>query len=280
MIAAADPAISLDTGTVDPENPWPGLAAFREEDQPFFQGRKAETETLLRLAMRSRLTVLYGLAGLGKTSLLQAGLFPKLRDQNVLPVYVRLDHSDTAGGLAGQVLDTFRAEQELRPKLQWPPIHTGESLWEYLHRSDADFWNEKFFLQIPLLVIDQLEEIFTLGRNSPQAEKRSAAFLQELGDLIEGRTPESVKARLRASPETAEELAVSRHNYKILLSLREDYLPDLETLRLFVPSIAHHRWRLCRMTGEQAREVTAVGQDLIEPGVEQSIIRFVAGGRE
>jgi WD40 repeat protein len=277
---AADMAVSPDTGMVDLENPWPGLAAFREKDQPFFQGRKTETETLLRLVTRNRLTVLYGLAGQGKTSLLQAGLFPKLRDQNILPIYIRLDHSETADDLARQVLNSFRTEAQLRPKLQWPPIHEGESLWQYLHRSDADFWNEKILLQIPVLVIDQFEEIFTLGRNNPQVEKRSAAFLQELGDIIEGRTPESIKARLRLFPEAAEELSVSRHNYKILLSLREDYLPDLETLRPLVPSIAHHRWRLSRLTGEQAREVTTVGQHLIEPGVEQAIIRFVARAQE
>ena len=37
--------------TVDTENPWPGLLAYREEDQDFFHGRKAESQELLRLVV-------------------------------------------------------------------------------------------------------------------------------------------------------------------------------------------------------------------------------------
>jgi Novel STAND NTPase 1 len=62
------------SSTVSTDNPWPGLLAFREADQGYFQGRKAETEELFRLVMRERLSVLFGLSGLGKSSLLQAGL--------------------------------------------------------------------------------------------------------------------------------------------------------------------------------------------------------------
>src|SRR5262249_37486848 len=83
-------------GRVDADNPSPGLAAFREEDRAFFHGRDSETEGLFRCVLRERLTVLFGLAGLGKTSLLHAGLFPRLRERNVLPVSIRLDHCPTA----------------------------------------------------------------------------------------------------------------------------------------------------------------------------------------
>ena len=47
--------------TVNADNPWPGLLAFRETDQGYFQGRQPETEELFRLVMRERLTVLFGL---------------------------------------------------------------------------------------------------------------------------------------------------------------------------------------------------------------------------
>ena len=67
------------TGSCDPQNPWPGLLQYEEADREFFQGRQAETDELLRLVMRTRLSVLFGLSGLGKSSLLQAGLFPRLR---------------------------------------------------------------------------------------------------------------------------------------------------------------------------------------------------------
>src|SRR5215218_8153691 len=57
-----------EVGSVNAENPWPGLLAFGETDQGFFQGRRTETEDLFRLVMRERLVVLFGLSGLGKSS--------------------------------------------------------------------------------------------------------------------------------------------------------------------------------------------------------------------
>jgi len=90
-LAAA--GLTPDTGMVDAANPWPGLASFREADQAFFHGREAESAELTRLVLRERLTVLFGLSGLGKSSLLAAGVFPRLRQQNVLPVPLRLDFS-------------------------------------------------------------------------------------------------------------------------------------------------------------------------------------------
>jgi MoxR-like ATPase len=80
---------------VDRDNPWPGLAAFEEGDREFFKGRDDEIAALLRLIVREDLTLLWGFSGLGKTSLLRAGLL-RLREADIFPV-VRL-HYDTARG--------------------------------------------------------------------------------------------------------------------------------------------------------------------------------------
>ena len=42
---------------VDPQNPWPGLAAFEEGDHAFFKGRDDEIEALLRTILREDLTL-------------------------------------------------------------------------------------------------------------------------------------------------------------------------------------------------------------------------------
>ena len=64
---------------LDAQNPWPGLTAFTEKQHEFFYGREQESHELFSCVKRERLTVLFGKSGLGKTSLLQAGLFPQLR---------------------------------------------------------------------------------------------------------------------------------------------------------------------------------------------------------
>ena len=79
---------------LDAQNPWPGLAAFAEGDHGFFRGREREADELARLVRRERLTVLFGRSGLGKSSLLGAGLFPRLRQDLHLPVFLRVGYGD------------------------------------------------------------------------------------------------------------------------------------------------------------------------------------------
>ena len=74
---------------LDDENPWPSLDAFTESASPFFKGRNAEIEEMHRRVQRRNLTVLFGVSGLGKTSLLHAGLFPRLRNDRFMPVRIR-----------------------------------------------------------------------------------------------------------------------------------------------------------------------------------------------
>ena len=85
----------------DAENPWPGLRAYDESEQDFFYGRPRESLELLRLVKRDALTVFFGISGIGKSSVLQAGLFPLLRQEGYLPVHIRLDFADPQLDLSG-----------------------------------------------------------------------------------------------------------------------------------------------------------------------------------
>lgn len=63
------------------DNPYPGSRAFTLADQEFFFGRDTDTAVIADLWMTNRLTVVSGAAGCGKTSLLQAGVRPLLREK-------------------------------------------------------------------------------------------------------------------------------------------------------------------------------------------------------
>ena len=82
---SSDPAI-------DDLHPWLGLASFSEETRRYFYGREDEVGELARRVQRKLLTVLFGQSGLGKTSILRAGIVPRLREQGYCPVYVRIDY--------------------------------------------------------------------------------------------------------------------------------------------------------------------------------------------
>jgi hypothetical protein len=85
MNAVAAPPLLSDATAVDARNPWLGLASFTEETQAYFYGREDEVAELARRVQRKLLTVLFGQSGLGKTSILRAGLVPRLRAQGLRP---------------------------------------------------------------------------------------------------------------------------------------------------------------------------------------------------
>src|SRR3569833_2715363 len=91
------------SGQVDEGIPWLGLASFTEESRAYFYGRVVEVAELARRVQRKLLTVLFGQSGLGKTSILRAGLVPRLRGQGYCPVYDRIDYSREAPEPAEQI---------------------------------------------------------------------------------------------------------------------------------------------------------------------------------
>jgi MoxR-like ATPase len=64
-----------------PPSPYKGLAPFEDStlDALLFFGRERQIEVIVANLMASRLTVLYGVSGVGKTSLLRAGVAHRLR---------------------------------------------------------------------------------------------------------------------------------------------------------------------------------------------------------
>ena len=61
--------------------PYRGLMYFREEDAPFFFGREAAIETLVNAVQRQAFVAVVGASGSGKSSVVRAGLVPRLRNE-------------------------------------------------------------------------------------------------------------------------------------------------------------------------------------------------------
>ena len=103
-----------------------------------------------------------------------------------------------------------------------------ESLWEYLHRKDFELWSAQNYPLTPVIVLDQFEELFTLGERVPELVRE---FMNDLGDLAENRIPADVAARIDNDEAEAGRFQLRSHNYKLLITLREDFLPHLEEWR-------------------------------------------------
>jgi tetratricopeptide (TPR) repeat protein len=273
---------AVESATVDDRNPWLGLASFTEETQSFFHGREDEVAELARRVQRKLLTVLFGQSGLGKTSILRAGLVPRLRGQGYCPVYVRIAYGREAPEPAEQIKEAIaRTARRAGEWTQAGVAADGESLWEFMHHRDDVLQDAEGKPLIPLLIFDQFEEIFTLAQTDDFGRARAARFITDLADLVENRPPQSLEAKIEADDSAAERFDFARSDYRVLIALREDYLAPLEGLKGAMPSITQNRLRLAPMTGTQA--LTAVmkpGKRLVTEDVAAAIVRFVAGGAE
>jgi WD40 repeat protein len=235
---------------LDAENPWPGLLSFREDEEEFFGGRDDAIEALSRRVSTDQLTLVFGHSGLGKTSLLRAGLFPRLRAAYFFPVYIRLEFVSRRS-VRVQIQDEIM-KQAAEFDIEATPPRQDESLAAYLQRDDVDFWNDRNFPCKLVLVFDQFEELFTKGADF------SAELVQELAPLTE----------------------TSRSRARVVLTIREDYVGQLETLSHRFRSVFVNRFQVRRMFGEEAlASVMKAGAkgDVIEEAVARRVIRFVGG---
>ncbi len=260
-----------------PTMPWLGLLPYSEDDQDLFFGREQDAQDLLRLVRREVVTVLFGRSGTGKSSLLRAGLFPKLRQEQFLPVWIRLDHSGKTdyGSQVRREIEAAVAEREIEVEILTEALaDESDDVWEYLHR--VVFWDAKNQPVTPVLVFDQFEELFTLGRSRPEIGE----FIEELGCVAGNLIPKRIREEV-VSGNAKLPAAYNERHYKLVVSLREDYVSRLDGLAKDMPSVMHNRHALMHMSGEQALEVVMKpGGNLVAESVARQIVRFVAAAND
>lgn len=134
-------------------SPYLGLTPYDEGDADLFFGRRAERDLVVANLLTSRLTVMYGPSGVGKSSLLRAGVLPRLRAGVGLPtggspraiVLVDAWQGDPVRAILGAVA---AAADDADPVREDVPF--DEALARYGRRLGG----------ILLLVLDQFEEYF------------------------------------------------------------------------------------------------------------------------
>ncbi len=92
-----------------PESPYKGLSAFEDSelDALLFFGREREREIVVANLIASRLTVLYGPSGVGKSSLLRAAVARSLRElpeEPLVVVFARWSE-DPAAALSEEIVE-------------------------------------------------------------------------------------------------------------------------------------------------------------------------------
>lgn len=228
--------------------PYVGPRAL-EEGEPIF-GREREVRQLFQLLTARRIVLLHSPSGAGKTSLVQAGLIPKLRADSfhVLPVAhlnkpisEELQEDERYNRYRQSLLLTIEEQQEERPNDDF----LGVSISDYLASQREDEEEPELLA----LIIDQFEQVLTLDPTDAEAKQ---AFFMDLGRAL--RDP-----RLWA-----------------LFVIREDYLGALEPYVRAIPSRLAHTFHLDLLRHETAGKAirepaAALGVDFTAQAVEHLI---------
>jgi hypothetical protein len=267
-------------------NPYKGLYSYEETDKDVFYGREEEKESLFQLVRFNLLSVVFGKAGIGKTSLLNAGVFPLLREEGFMPVRVRLNYSHEAPPLPEQIrLELLKEIEKNNIRINVKnsagpaePMAPAETLWEYFHRV-SHFDPSKGAVVIPVLLLDQFEELFTLGKDHKERE----ALTDELYWLIENQFPAPVKERMLKGEKRQKGFSFStaKPDMRVIFTLREDYLPHLNGLKPRIASIGRAMFRVLHLNGKQARKIIGMSDRFREEGVIKDILHsFYPEGTE
>lgn len=222
--------------------PYKFLDYYTERDQQLFFGREAEVETVSSQIIAHRSFILHGRSGVGKSSLLRAGLMPRLKAaghhvfvirsftnplHQMMAALVHLLNEGSSPALFDETPSAPAASSSTGDLLHsgaWSLAQVGHpdaaSLVELIRRAERRWpaCSVIFFL-------DQFEEFFTL-----LAEEMRAGFLEEMRRLL-----------------AHEDLP-----FRLLFALREDLLAEMSQLKAAIPEIFHHEYRLKRLSREQA----------------------------
>jgi len=148
------------------QSPFKFLSAYQKEDQAFFFGREVETKALYELVLQSRLTMLYGASGTGKTSLIRCGLANQFQTHDWKEIYVRRKNN---------LIDSLWAELQKNAITPFADLN-GDGIISVSEAVESLFLD--YFTPI-YLIFDQFEELFILGSPAEQAE-----FIQTIGELL------------------------------------------------------------------------------------------------
>jgi WD40 repeat protein len=219
-----------------PDCPYVGLQPFEEQHQAYFFGREREQRLIISNLLAAPLTILYGSSGVGKSSVLMAGVIPQLRrDRPKTPVIMFRSwaRSDCAEMLASACVEATweGARDQPRPSLSMPLDEILRACAEAAHAT-------------VLVILDQFEEYFLYHAKTSDPDSFEVAFAR----------------------------AVNREDVDVgfLIALREDGLAKLDRFNERIPNLLGNRLRLEHLDEEGAavaiRKPLAVWNDRGTPG--------------
>ena len=256
--------------TNESHNPWAGLASYEDpltaKHKLKFCGREDETYDFAKLVMSNVFVTLYGKSGIGKTSLLNAGVFPEIREQGFTPISIRLgirDEKDTKS-YQSVIIETIERNIPNHETINVIPEQTdaqkSDFLWNYFARHR--FYTANGEPTSPVIVLDQFEELFRSNRDEVNALLKQLDYLNDKDNSLDIDEADGKPYRYET-------------NFRFVISIREDDLYRLEDSidNCYLPALKRCRYRLRSLSDEGAKDVIVTpGKGLFAATEKENIV--------
>ncbi len=220
---------------------YPGTQPFEASQESIFFGRSKDIEQLHRLIKIESMVVLYSKSGLGKSSLLNAGILPRIQEERKFePIRIRFNaflekHSDFTPVQTTRLL--IDRNYPTQKDAVFPQLDaTDESIWQAVKSRQMAEGNAKNLL----LIFDQFEELFTYPQDQINA------FADSLAEALLDVLPQRYWNALSKTGSSAHDLEVLEKPIalKVVFSVRSDHLHLLNNLKRFLPAILKNCYQL------------------------------------
>lgn len=236
-----------------PKYRYPGAQPFAKEQKGIFYGREKDVKKIIDIISIEDLFVLYSKSGVGKSSILNAAIIPKLEDQLNIAVHsIRFGAFNPSSDSSpleichSHLTNPIQVEDPIRK------VNPNEnSLWYHIKQLHNQNPAGQF-----VLVFDQFEELFTY----PEGEV--SAFKKELAELINTQIPERIRLNLEKaynqnkdwiSDEAFEALHIFPE-VKVIMAIRSDRLALLNQLSDELPTVLKVCYELQHLNIEDAED--------------------------
>ena len=279
------------------ENTFLGLQPYTEADAYRFKGRTEESHELFRLIVRNDFTVCYAESGEGKTSLLNAGVSPLLRQNMYFPIAITFTSDDyqhtpdSFDTIIDRCIKDSIADYNEKNKgvnIEYKLCSTDFQNTDYQSAlqqelSKFSWWKLRNYKPqamgltfTPVFVFDQFEEVFNLPGSIVWTKK----FFDWLEDVSSDSCPDEIVNKVREIIGTNAVFPAIKEDkdFKAVFSLRKEFIGELDywgMQKCFIPSLKDNRYCLKALTYEGAQKVMTQQERFAEDKVEHVLRYFV-----
>lgn len=268
-----------------------GLQPYTESDAYRFKGRRVESKELFHQVICNDYTVCYAESGEGKTSLLNAGLFPLLRENMYFPIAITFTSDDYK--VTPNSFDSILNRCIKDSIDEYNKKHMGVNI-EYRLCTDAfigmdcqehlltelskhSWWKLRNYKPqamgltfAPVFIFDQFEEVFSL----PSSIVWTKTFFDWLEKVSSDSCPDEIAEEVRTiiGQEAAFPIIKEEKDFKAIFLLRKEYIGELDywgMQKCFIPELKDNRYCLKALTYGGAREVMAQQECFEKKRIEQ-----------